>query len=232
MDAVVAHLMNQHEWVIPNKLSDDQLKPFPTPQVSCVRNMLILLADEGHAIKVVARELPDALRIRPPSWMDLSRASFGGAAIQPSSQASVLPNSPIAHFMPSPSYLKHLLSQTGEGDRSLMWLFEESGRVSKELQRNDVRVVVKTNIPSLSTEAIEGLTDRLTAAYRLRPTVKREEVHRAVSFVLHTYKGSFPLAREQEQVFLRKAQGIIDGRPGSEVRAEFRGLRAPSWRLG
>ena len=230
MDALVAHLINHHEWVVPTRLSDEQLKRFPNPDFSCVRNLLISLGDDGYAIKVVARELPAELTIRPPSSIDLAQASFDRATPPPTSKVWAIPQSPLAHFMPAPKYLEELLARTGGRDTSVAWLLAESLRISKELQRPDIRTVVKTNVASLSHVAVESLTDKLIALNRIRLTVRREDAHGAVCFVMRKYTGSFPLTREQEQVFLREAQTIIERRPGGEVRAAFRDLRLPSWK--
>ena len=231
MEALVAHVVNHREWVVPQRLSHDELNPFPNPDAGCVRNRLIALAEEGDVTKVVARELPESLIIRPPSSLDLSKASFGGSPGQPTPRTWEVPNSPLAHFMPSPNYLKALLAQKPDGNPAVAWLLAESLRICSELQRPDVRITVKTNVSSLSTAAKEALTDKVMQMNHFRHTVRREDVHGVVCMVMHKYTGTFPLSSQQEREFIRQAQISIERREHDEVRRELRTLRAPAWRI-
>lgn len=192
---------------------------------------MIQHAEEGQLIKVITREMPDSLAVRPPSWVDLREVSlFGDARLRRDIQ-SVSTCSSFCYFFPSPSYLKSLPSGRFESQEQRTWIVDEAGRIWRELQREDNRVLVRTNVPNEMAEVIHSLTMKLFAQLQMYPTIGRSDAYVAMVATAKAAGLALPLEPGEEIELLRLAKEHLLKRRDGHVRNHFDSLRPRGWRF-
>ncbi len=231
LDAVVSYVLKHHDWSIP--LADSRY--FEAALGTCrnqrVRALLVQHADEGNMIKVITRELPLSLMVRPPSWVNLQEVSLFGGAGQQRDLQSIPSSSAFCRFFPSPAYLKSLPIGGFESPLHHSWIVGEAQRIWRELQQEDTRALVKTNVPNEKASVIESLTSKLLSQVGMYPTIKRNDAHVAVLVAAKRVGVAVPLKEGDEREMLRLAREyLMKGRDG-EVRNHFEALSRPAWRF-
>lgn len=232
MDAVLSYVLSHQEWLIANAAQAFCQDAIPNYQFHNARNMMMKLSDEGKLIKVLTRDMPEVLKLRPPTPTSLSDASLFPSKQVPTEQGPVAKWSPVGHFIPSPSFLTSLIGAAhAEPSAEMRWLLLESQRVWRELQGEEVRPFVKSNVPALVTEVTDYLTGILAKALRERAYIDKSEIHGAVVCAMKATKHSLPLKKEEEKLILKVAENYLEARLAREVYARMHPLEHRGWRL-
>ncbi len=231
IDAVVSYVLMHHDWSIPLADSRYFQEALPACSNQRVRALLVQHADEGNMIKVITRELPLSLVVRPPSWIDLREASLFGGACQQRDLQSMPASSAFCRFFPSPVYLKSLSASRFESPLHHSWIVGEAQRIWRELQQEDTRALVKTNVPNERAGVIESLTTKLFNQLGMYPTIRRNDAHVAMLVAAKRVGLAVPLKEGDEREMLRLAREyLMRGRDG-HVRDRFEALSRPGWRF-
>jgi hypothetical protein len=184
--------------------------------------MMVKLSDEGKVIKVLTRELPDVLRLRPPQTLNLSEVSLFAGGPSACKHAAIAKWAPVGHFIPSPMYLNSLvMDPTREPSVEMRWLLAESQRVWRELQSEDVRPFVKSNVPPIAGEVADILSSKLAEALKGRGYIQLSEIHGAIVCAMKATKHSFPLSTQEERSIVKVAENYIEARLTKEVYARI-----------
>ena len=232
MDAVLSHVLSRHDWVVPSSVHTFWQTAFSELHLDKARNIMVKLSDEGKVIKVLTRELPEVLRLRPPQPLDLSGISLFPVAQVAREQAPIPKWAPVGHFIPSPTYLTTLLSNpTQEPSLAMRWLLAESQRVWRELQGEDTRALVKSNVPPIAGEVAHIISDQLAETLKGRGYIQRSEIHGAVVCAMKATKHTFPLSKQEESLILKAAEKYLEGRLGREVYARMHPLEHRGWNV-
>lgn len=232
LDAVVSYVLSRHEWLIPNAAQAFWQTTLPDVPFHNVRNVMVKLSDEGKVIKALTRDMPDILKLRAPSPTNLSHALLFPDTLSAKEAGPVAKWAPVGHFIPSPSYLSSLCNDAKqEPSMEMRWLLGESQRVWRELQGEEVRPFVKSNVPALVSEVIEHLTDTLGKALKDRHYINKSEIHGAVVCAMKATKHSLPLSKGQEQLILKVAENHLEARLHREVYNRMHPLEQAGWKL-
>lgn len=231
LDRVVSYVLEHHDWCNPLVAPRYWEHAFPNCSNQRIRALVLQHAEEGCVIKAITRELPDSLKLRPPSWLDLSKRSlFADATHEDSPQATSCSNS-VGHFLPSPSYLTSLPPSRFESAEHYSWILGEAQRVWQELQREDTRALVRTNVPNEVAAVIESLTTTLFAQLKMYPTINRRDALAAVSVVAKRMGLLLPLEDGDQEALLRGAKEYLLRDRDGHVRNHFQQLSRPGWRF-
>lgn len=225
LDALVSFVVKRNDWSIP--LGDSHYWEQSIPAISNqrVRAILQQLAEEGRVIKVIARTLPDSLRLRLPSWIDCKQSLLFEPPERHERPEILSRCASFGHFIPSPAYLATLPPARFESSLHASWLMGESERVWRELQRDEVRALIATtNVPKEVTLVLEALATTLLGQVRMYPHINRVEVRRALSSVAHRVGFSPPVSKEDETELLRLARELLLKGRDEHVRSHFESL--------
>lgn len=232
MDAVLYYALSRQEWLIPNAAQAFWQTALPDVPFHNVRNMMVKLSDEGRVIKVLTRDLPEILKLRPPIPTNLSEASLFPDKSSAEEVGPIAKWAPVGHFIPSPAYLNAICKDAKqEPSMEMRWLLGESQRVWRELQGEEVRPFVKSNVPALVSEVIDHLTETLGKALKDRHYINKSEIHGAVVCAMKATKHSLPLSADQERLILKVAENHLEARLRREVYNRMHPLEQNGWKL-
>ena len=221
-EAVLSYVLSHHEWLVPNFAHTYWQTALPELHVDSVRNMMVKLSDEGKVIKVLTRELPDVLRLRPPQPLNLSEVSLFPGGQSARNHSPIAKWAPVGHFIPSPMYLNSLvMDPTREPSGEMRWLLAESQRVWRELQGEDVRALVKSNVPPIAGEVADILSSKLAEALKGGGYIQLSEIHGAIVCAMKATKHSFPLSTQEERSIIKVAENYLQARLTREVHARI-----------
>ena len=221
-EAVLSYVLSHHEWLVPNFDHTYWQTALPELHVDSVRNMMVKLSDEGKVIKVLTRELPDVLRLRPPQPLNLSEVSLFPGGQSARNHSPMAKWAPVGHFIPSPAYLNSLvMDPTREPSGEMRWLLAESQRVWRELQSEDVRPFVKSNVPPIAGEVANILSGKLAEALKGGGYIQLSEIHGAIVCAMKATKHSFPLSTQEERSIIKVAENYLQARLTREVHARI-----------
>lgn len=227
LEGVASFVTCHRSWIIPAI----HIKYFPQAKIENIRSAMVALSDSGLVIKVITRHMPECLRLRPPSWLDLSKENFAASEARPQMELDAHPMNPQSHFIPSPRYVESCLSVEQRSTPDMRWLLEESSRVWRELLREEIREQVRTNVPTTTAATIEKLTTALLEIIRHRPDVRAERARGVIVSSMKQCHYSGTLDESQCGEVLQLALRNLNHQLGSEVQARFSPFARSGWRF-
>ena len=228
-DSVAQYFIEHQEWSVPQRTTEYWQGRFPGSHIHHVVNILSRASDEASVVKVIARELPDKLRVHPfvVTSVNLEGECFSPGTMLGCHAEFAAGKAAVAHYLPSQEVFDRQRSRYSPV--VVEAAFQELTRLFRALQNDDVRALIKTNIQNVAKLATDSLVDKLVGKAKFTCKDAERRFRTVVVGVVHERPLAVPIRPETELKIETLAQERFGRLAGSEVKARFEALRAPNW---
>lgn len=232
-DRVAQYFIERQDWSSPQRNVEYWQEKLPGSCTQHITNVLNRSSDEGSVVKVLVREMPDELRVRPFGERPISLAgeSISSAVIHGPKPEYQVGKAAVAHYLPSPQLLDRLrLERQGYPPYVLEAADQELRRLVRALHDENIRCkVAKTNIPNDKKVAIEELANKIAKEFKSPLRQENAKFRTIVLGIIRDRVVVFPVASEVEKTIRALALAEFERVNTRAVTSQFRALSAPHW---